>query len=49
MNKYTKNLPKGMLSIFGKSIIENQIDCYRRHGINDITVITGYKREKINI
>lgn len=47
LKKYTENLPKGMLDFAGKSIIERQIEAYRRNGIDDIIVVCGYAAEKI--
>lgn len=44
----TNRLPKCMVDLFGKSIIEHQIDVYRDCGIKDITIVTGYKSDKIN-
>ncbi len=44
----TKNRPKCMLRINGKPIIQNMIELFRANGINDISVIKGYKKEKIN-
>lgn len=49
LNKYTQNLPKGMLHVFDKPIIQHQIDSYIRNGVNDITIVKGYHSEKINI
>ena len=37
----TKKLPKGLLNINGKTIIERQIEILRDNGINDIIIITG--------
>lgn len=48
LKKYTENLPKGMLSFMGKTIIERQIEVYRVCGINDIIVVRGFAAEKIN-
>lgn len=45
----TDNLPKCMLKINGKQILQNTIDLFRNNGINDISVIKGYKKEKINL
>ena len=39
LKKYTENLPKGMLSFMGKTIIERQIEIYRKCGIDNIIVI----------
>lgn len=44
----TADLPKGMLTIHGQPLIERAIELYRAHGIPDISIIRGYKREKIN-
>ena len=30
LKKYTENIPKGMLSFMGKTIIERQIEMYRK-------------------
>ena len=45
----TNNKPKCMVKIFNKSILEHQINCLRECGITDITVITGYRSDKIKI
>lgn len=47
LKKYTENLPKGMLSFMGKTIIERQIEMYRKCGIEDIIVICGFAADKI--
>ena len=48
LNKYTEELPKCMLK-FGKStLLEMQLNTYRECGINNFSVIRGYKKEKIN-
>jgi len=45
----TKDIPKCMLELNGKSILQHQIDSYQANGISDISVVRGYKKEKINI
>ena len=47
LKKYTENLPKGMLEFAGKTIIERQIEAFRRNGIHDIIVVRGFAGEKI--
>ena len=47
LKKYTQNLPKGMLSFAGKTIIERQIEVYKRCGINEIVVVRGFASDKI--
>ena len=45
----TNDKPKCLVKLFGKSILERQIDVLQNCGISDITVVTGYKSESINI
>ncbi len=47
LKKYTQDLPKGMLNFKGKTVIERQIEMYRKCGINDIIVIRGFAAGKI--
>ena len=35
-------IPKPMLTVGGKSILEHQIDCLKKSGVNDITIVTGH-------
>ena len=44
----TDDKPKCMLEIGGKTILQRQIDTFRQCGINDIIVVRGYLKEKIN-
>lgn len=48
LKKYTENLPKGMLSFMGKTIIERQIELYRKCGIQKIIIVRGFAADKIN-
>jgi L-glutamine-phosphate cytidylyltransferase len=45
----TDNKPKCLVKLFGKSLLEWQIEKFRKFGINDISVVTGYKKELISI
>jgi len=42
----TKDKPKGLVKIFGKSIIEYQLEAFRSNGIQDISLVTGYHSNK---
>jgi L-glutamine-phosphate cytidylyltransferase len=42
----TKNLPKPLLDVNGKSILEHQIELFHKFGIKDIVIVTGHKKEK---
>ena len=48
LKSYTENLPKCMLKFGDKTLLERQIEAYRNCGINNISIIRGYKKEKIN-
>lgn len=47
LGKYTKDLPKGMLNFSGRPLVKWQIDLFRKIGIEEIIIITGYKAETI--
>ncbi len=47
LKKYTQNLPKVILKVAGKTLIERQIVCYLEAGIQDIIIIRGFAAEKI--
>ena len=44
----TKKLPKGLLDINGKSILQRQIELLRRKNIQDIIIIVGPHKDKFN-
>ena len=48
LKKYTENLPKGMLSFMGKTIIERQIEMYHKCGIDKVIVVRGFAADKIS-
>ena len=45
----TENIPKCMVDFFGKSLLERQIDIFKKCGISDIVVVTGYCDDKIQL
>ena len=48
LKKHTENLPKCMLDFGGKTLLQRQLDAYSKNNITDISLIRGYKKEKIN-
>ena len=48
LKKHTESLPKCMLDFGGKTLLQRQLDAYKKCGIKDISLIRGYKKEKIN-
>ena len=45
---YTRTIPKPLIRIDGKPIIEHIIGIYVKYGFKDFTIATGYKGEEIN-
>jgi len=48
LGKHTKTLPKGLLEINGKTILQRQIELYKKNGIDDIIIITGPNSDAFN-
>ena len=48
LKKHTEDLPKCMLDFGGKTLLQRQLDVYKKNSIKNISVIRGYKKEKIN-
>ena len=47
LSPLTEDIPKGMMKLFEKSLLEMQIDIFKQCDINDITIVTGHLGEKI--
>ena len=45
----TNNTPKCLVNLFGKSLLQWQIETFRSCQIDDISVVTGYHSELINL
>ena len=45
--KETSDIPKGLLKINGKSIIEIQLELFQKNQLSDITIITGAQKFKL--
>lgn len=43
ISEYTKKIPKPMIEIFGKTIIEHIIQIYSKQSYKDFYILTGYK------
>lgn len=43
----TENKPKCLVSLFGKTLLEWQVETFHNQGIHDITIVTGYKSDLI--
>ena len=47
LRPYTNEIPKCMVKLAGKSILQYQIDILTSSGFDDIMVVGGYRIEKI--
>lgn len=45
----TKEMPKCLLTINGKRILDHSISALNYNGINDVVIIKGYKKDKLNL
>jgi phosphoenolpyruvate phosphomutase len=48
LGELTKDIPKTLLKVRGKTILGHQIDAFNQIGIKDITVVRGFAKEKIS-
>ena len=48
LKKHTENNPKCMLDFGGRTLLQRQISSYKENGIDNISIIRGYKKSKIN-
>ncbi len=46
--QFTKSIPKCLIKIANKPLIIRQIEILKKNKINDIAIIRGYKKNKIN-
>ena len=49
LGELTKEIPKCMLKLNGKSLLQRQVEAFSKNGIKDVSVIRGYLKEKINL
>ena len=45
----TNDKPKCMIKLLDQTLIERQIKIFHSYGINDITIVTGYKSKVVDI
>jgi L-glutamine-phosphate cytidylyltransferase len=48
MGKMTDEKPKCLIELNGKTLIEHQLNAFKDAGIEDIALVTGYKRELLS-
>lgn len=45
LGELTEKVPKAMIEVRGKSLLSHIVDSYRGAGVNQITVVRGYRKE----
>lgn len=48
LRPYTDELPKCLLELGGKTLLQRQLEAYRACKIKNVSLVRGYKKEKIN-
>ncbi len=49
LRPYTDDCPKCMLPLNGKPVIANNVDHLRANGVTDLSIVVGYRKEKIHV
>ena len=49
MDDLTRERPKVMLPVAGVPMLRRQVDKFKKQGINDITVVAGYRHDAIDV
>jgi phosphoenolpyruvate phosphomutase len=49
MDDLTEDKPKVMLPVNGVPVLRRQVDKFKKQGINDITVVAGYRHDAIDV
>ncbi len=49
MDELTLDRPKVMIPVAGKTVLRRQVDKFKAQGINDITVVAGYRSDAIDV
>tara|TARA_Y100001936_G_scaffold225417_1_gene243857 strand:- start:1909 stop:2649 length:741 start_codon:yes stop_codon:yes gene_type:complete len=49
LGNLTTNLPKPLVSVNGKSIIERQVSLFQKNGIKNITIVVGPNKDKFHL
>lgn len=47
LEEITKEIPKALINVQGKSVLNTQIDSYHKMGIKNISVVRGFAKEKV--
>jgi phosphoenolpyruvate phosphomutase len=49
LDKLTESMPKCMIDVRGKPLLQRLVDTFNSAGVRDVTVVRGYAKETVNI
>ncbi|MBN38075.1 MAG: nucleotidyl transferase [Opitutae bacterium] len=49
LRPFTDFIPKTMVPLKGRPIIEYQMDCFQNNGISEVHVVAGYREDKLQV
>jgi phosphoenolpyruvate phosphomutase len=49
MDELTRDRPKVMLPVAGVPVLRHQVDKFKKQGINDVSVVAGYRHDSIDV
>jgi phosphoenolpyruvate phosphomutase len=49
LDEMTRERPKVMIPVAGRPVLRRQVDKFKKQGINDITVVAGYRADAISV
>ena len=49
LDELTRDRPKVMIPVAGKTVLRRLVDKFKGQGVNDITVVAGYRAEAIDV
>lgn len=49
LRPHTEAIPKCLIEVAGKPIVQRQIEIFRKFGLNDIALVRGWRKEKVNL
>ena len=48
LSPLTDDKPKSLITFGKETLLERNVNMFKKNGINDISIITGYKKDKID-
>lgn len=49
LRPYTEEIPKCLIEVAGKPIVQRQLEIFRKLGLNEVALVRGWRKEKVNL